>query len=104
MNKYFLLLITSFASLSLNAAEGQPGKDEWNFIERGESAAGKHYIVEDKEHHFLIQVRNDGESTGHKRSLAGGVTVKMSPSEMRSIVKECNQNLEKFEKILIKKK
>lgn len=96
MNKYFLLLIASFASLSLNAAEGQGycnKLDQLIFLEKGGVAGGTQsgarilahqewYIFEKKDgSHYFVQHKEGGVDlvTGKDSGVNGTVVMIRKP-------------------------
>lgn len=104
MNKYFLLLITSFASLSLNAAEGQSGKkDEWTFTEKGTTRAGEIYYMLDNSNgdHVFVQLRANKEVVlkVNSQGEAGAVVDRYDAGLILTL---CEENKTKFQKIINK--
>ncbi len=111
MNKYFLLLITSFASLSLNSAEGQlREKPEWTFIEKGTVTGSKQfgariladqewYIFEGKDgSHYFVQHKEGGKdlATGKDTRVNGTVVMITKPDGQEVIMQNSNDSLKTF--------
>jgi len=111
MNKYFLLLITSFASLSLNAAEGQSGKqDEWTFTEKGTvkgrtqaeaiTTNQKYYILDNTNtgEHIFFQIFEGAVNRRVCLKLdANGRVHVMQPYDAGIILALCEKNEKKFQ-------
>lgn len=93
MNKYFLLLIASFASLSLNAAE-----DQWTFTEKGITRAGEIYYMLDNSNgdHVFVQLRANKEVVlkVNSQGEAGAVVDRYDAGLILTL---CEENKTKFQ-------
>ena len=118
MNKYFLLLITSFASLSLNAAEGQGYQgqgyqykpQELKFVEKGTVKGGEQFgarILAHQEWYkftttdgksYFVQHKEGGQdvATGRDTGVNGTVVMITKPDGQEVIMQNSNDRLKTF--------
>jgi hypothetical protein len=113
MNKYFLLLITSFASLSLNAAEGQGYQyksQELKFVEKGTVKGGEQFgarILADQEWYkftttdgksYFVQHKEGGKdvATGRDTGVNGTSVIITNPDGQQVTIQTKNPHLKTF--------